>query len=101
MVIIWSYVTEEKILSISDDFNEVASYMYKQSIKFPSLCKRVPANCQPFLFPLVNDSVLLLPSDDTIKYYNVDTKFFMNSVYQNVLGIFRQVKVMTNFMPCV
>lgn len=35
------------------------------------MCKHVPANCQPALFPLVNDSVLLIPSVDLVKYFKL------------------------------
>ena len=62
-------ILENHITSLSDDFNEAAPH--EQVTKFPLMCKRVPANCQPFLLSLINDSVLLIPSDDPVKYFKL------------------------------
>ena len=62
-------ITEDTIISLSDDFSEGAPH--KLTTKFPSMCRHMPANCQPYLLSLANDSVLLIPSVDPVKYFKL------------------------------
>ena len=74
------FITEDNIVSLSDDFNEAAPH--KLTTKFPSMCKHMPANCQPFLLSLANDSVLLIPSVDLVKYFKLTNSslIFLNEL---------------------
>ena len=56
-------LSEDSIEFLSDNFNE--GVPYKLTTKFAPICKHVPANCQPFVFP--NDSMILIPSVDEVK----------------------------------
>ena len=56
-------LSEDSIEFLSDNFNE--GVPHKLTTKFASICKHVPANCQPFVFP--NDSMILIPSVDQVK----------------------------------
>ena len=56
-------LSEDSIEFLSDNFNE--GVPHKLTTKFAPICKHMPANCQPFVFP--NDSMILIPSVDEVK----------------------------------
>ena len=59
-------ITEDTITSLSDNFVEEISYNHVT--QFPAICEHIPANCEPFLLPYVQNIVVLIPSMDPLKH---------------------------------
>ena len=59
-------VTEDTITSLSDNFVEEVSHYHVT--QFPAMCEHMPANCEPFLLPYVQNIVVLIPSMDPLKH---------------------------------